>query len=276
MIIDVGDTYRNTFRVLVDGVLVNAGTVTVTVTLPDGTTASPTATNVGPGVYEVAYTTTQAGRHGVVVTASGGDLGTNVVVQDDIINAEATGTSIVSVAEVIAHLRAAGTITTDSDLADLRWLARVATDAVQLDLGRTYVRTTKVDTLDGGKTVLILLDYPVLSVTSVVEDGTTLASTDYTVNLRLGHLQRGSSLAPRRWSRGYQNVVVTYVVGSAVVPPIVRKVALNGIERMWQTSRQALHPGVEPFVGNFVTVAAGTLTPLELTAYNRQRDAGLG
>src|SRR3989304_2042054 len=90
-IVDVGDTYRNTFRMLVDGTLADPATVTASVTLPDGTTSSPTPTQVGPGVWEVLYTTSQAGRHTLAVTGSGGDLGTIVVKHDDVINAEATG-----------------------------------------------------------------------------------------------------------------------------------------------------------------------------------------
>ena len=41
----------------------NAATVTLTVTLPDGTTAAPTVANNGTGVYSAKYVTTQAGHH---------------------------------------------------------------------------------------------------------------------------------------------------------------------------------------------------------------------
>jgi len=275
-IVDAGDTYRKTFRVTLEGVLVDPLTATASVTLPDGTSVATTPVELGVGLWQVTYTTSQAGRYTIAFTASGGGLGTDIFKADDVINAEALGGTIVSAGEIVAHMRATGTITTDVDLEHIRWLAVVATNAVQLDLNRTLARSTIVDTLDGGKTILILLSYPVLSVTSIVEDGVTLAATDYVVNLRLGHVQRGTSLASRRWSAGYQNIVATYVAGSTVIPPIARKVALNGIERMWQTSQQALHPGIEPFMGNFVTVAAGTLTPLELTAYNKLRDTGVG
>src|SRR3989304_1862135 len=109
-------------------------------------------------------------------------------------------------------------------------------------LGARFVRHAVVNTLGAGKPLLILLSYPVISVTSITENGTALSVGDYTTNLRLGHVQRGSSLAPQRWSNGYQNIVATYVIGERIVPPIARKVALNGIERMWQSSQQALHP----------------------------------
>ena len=47
----------------------NAATVTVTITLPDGTSAAPTVTHGGTGVYSAAYVTTQAGHHIVLWAA---------------------------------------------------------------------------------------------------------------------------------------------------------------------------------------------------------------
>lgn len=63
---DVGDALLISHEVRnLDGDLVNADTVTLTVTLPDGTTTSPAVTNPPEhkGYYEVAYTLTQEGRH---------------------------------------------------------------------------------------------------------------------------------------------------------------------------------------------------------------------
>lgn len=48
----------------------NAASVTLTVTLPDGSTAAPTVTTSGTGVYNAAYTTTQAGHHIVLWVAT--------------------------------------------------------------------------------------------------------------------------------------------------------------------------------------------------------------
>ena len=42
---DVGDTPKLTFTVTVDGVLTDAASVTLTLTKPDGTTATPRSTD---------------------------------------------------------------------------------------------------------------------------------------------------------------------------------------------------------------------------------------
>jgi hypothetical protein len=48
----------------------DAATVTVTVTLPDGSTSTPSVTHSPPGVYNAAYTTTQAGHHVILWVAA--------------------------------------------------------------------------------------------------------------------------------------------------------------------------------------------------------------
>lgn len=61
---DVGDELLVTHVVRdLDGVLTDAASVTLTVTLPDLTTEQPSVTNPETGHYEVAYTLTQAGRY---------------------------------------------------------------------------------------------------------------------------------------------------------------------------------------------------------------------
>lgn len=63
---DVGDELLLTHPVHnLDGEAVNAATVILTVTLPDLTTATPAVANPPEttGLYEVAYTLTQAGRY---------------------------------------------------------------------------------------------------------------------------------------------------------------------------------------------------------------------
>ena len=48
----------------------SAATVTLTITLPDGTAATPLVTTPGAGVYNASYTTTQAGHHTVLWVAA--------------------------------------------------------------------------------------------------------------------------------------------------------------------------------------------------------------
>lgn len=73
--IDIGDVYTAVLPPLLNsaGVPVNATTVTLTITLPDGTTAAPPVTNppAVTGSYTAAYTITQAGRHTLVWVTTG-------------------------------------------------------------------------------------------------------------------------------------------------------------------------------------------------------------
>lgn len=271
IVVDQGETYFGRVEVRdATGALIDATTVTATVTLPDATTASATVTHGTTGVYDIDYLTTAVGRHDLVVTASGTALPTGVVVKtSDVFTITAPAGMLVGPTEAMAHLRASGVITSTADLAQLRWLCQAITEAVEGDLGRVLVRRSVTETHDGRTGPLILNSTPVISITSVVEDGVTLAAGDYVLKTSAGLLYRGTSTAPTSWSCGIQNVTVTMVCGYLTPPAVARKVAMNGIERMWQASQQAPHPALD--VNLAITVAAGTLTPLEMASYNALR-----
>lgn len=259
--IDLGDPVTLTW------VLGSSGTVVATVTLPDGTTSAPTVS--GTSTYSATYTTTQAGLHRINWVSSGA----TVAAHADVFNVEpAAAGLIVSVADALAHLRSVTSITTTADLEQLRWLVAVTSDAVERDLDRILARRTVVETRDGGRLALVLNCSPVISITSVVESGTTTAAGDYTTDLENGVLYRGAATSPQRFAVGRQNVVVTYVAGMLVVPKIARKVALNGVERMWQHSQQAPHSAfaVDVEIATVIT----RLTPLEMAAYDSLRRGG--
>jgi hypothetical protein len=255
------------------GVLTNAQTSVLTVTLPDGTTVTPTVTNPSTGKYVGNYQTTAASPLGRylghwVLTFSGGAVDT----YDETIDVVST---IVTTDEALQHLRAAGVIETEPDIDYLEWLCSVATNAIELALGRSYVRRTVVEVHSGGSGSLILRHSPVLSVTSVAESGSSLSSGDYVLDPEMPILYRGSTSYSRPFSTGRLNVTVTYVVGSLNPPPVVRKVALNAVQGMWQSSQQAEHAALEDFASEAVGVATAALTPLELNAYNSLRAAAI-
>lgn len=225
---DLGDTLR--FRSdLYDnaGALVNAQTVTLTITLPDGTTVTPTVTNppAVTGKYFYDYGTTTASPAGRYVgkflfTFSGGAT-TSFEESYDV------DRGLVSVDEAVAHLRASNIITSDDDLEQLQWLCFVASEAVELDLDRVFTPRTIVETHDGGGSV-VLRKSPVISITSVTEDGSAL--TEFLPNLSTGILYRGTSYSPRAFGCGFQNIVVTYRAGYLNPPRVARKVALNLVQ----------------------------------------------
>jgi hypothetical protein len=272
--LNLGGIIRLTYAVKNDlGVLANPATATVTITQPDGTTASPTVVlpPTVTGQLVVDFTSVQAGLHSVhwATTAP-------VTSEDDVFVAEAPARMLVSVDEAVSHLRAGGVITSDADREQLQWLCLVATDAVEHDLGRVLVRRTIVETYEGAGGAISLRSTPVISITSVVEAGTTLTINDYLLNVSQGVLLRGTSLSSQSWAYGRQNIVVTYVAGYARPPAIARKVALNAVQAMWQTSQQASHPLInEDVAPEFISASVEGLTPLEMRAYDRLRAHGV-
>jgi hypothetical protein len=263
---DLGDTLRFKSDVYdSNNALTTPQTIALTVTLPDGTTATPTPVVSSTGKYYADYvTTTQAGRYvgQWLFTFSGGKTTSYVETFD-------VGASLITVDEAVAHLRANGIITSADDLEQLQWLCLVATDAVERDLARVIARRTITETHDGGSWSVILRQSPVISVTGVTQFGVAIA--DFHVD-EFGILYRGStnySTFPFLWGR--QNVTVTYVAGYVDPPRIVRKVALNAVQGMWSESQQAAHPALTDFAEGAVFSAQGALTSIEQRAYDSLR-----
>lgn len=255
------------------GVLTNSATATLTVTLPDGTTATPTVSNPSTGKYAATYQTTLLSPSGRYVgqwvfTFAGGATSSYLETFD-------VGPSIITVDEALAHLRAAGIIKSEPDLDQLQWLCIVATDAVERDLGRAIARRTVTETYDGGRGEIVLRQTPVVSVTSINEAGTVLSASDYVLNTSTGILYRGSGISSWWFAWGRQNITVTYVAGYTNPPPVVRKVALNVVQEMWQVSQQAPHTLLEDIPPEAAGVASAALSPVELNAYRSLRVAGI-
>lgn len=279
-LIDLGETWSSPTYVVRDAndTPVAGATVTATVTV-GGSTTSTTISGTGTGTYAIDYLTAAEGTHDFVVTATGGPLGSIVRKWTDTIEVVAPGASIVSADDALAHLRAAGVISGAADMDHLRWLCLVASRAVARDLGRAVGReTVTAEPHSGGAGWLRLRRTPVQSVTTVVEDGVTLASTDYTLDdAEGGLLWRGGPSEAKSWAWGRRNVTVTYVAGMTTVDAVLRYVALTVVERLWQTTQQAAHDlvgDVEADAAVFAAVA-GQLTGPQQDAYDSFRAAGL-
>jgi hypothetical protein len=104
----------------------NAATVTVTVTLPDQTTATPTVENTGTGVYTADFTATEAGHHVILWVAQ--DPAYPGAWADSFEIQESADPTLVSLAEAkdILHL----TDTTSEDLL-LQGFNAAATDVAE-------------------------------------------------------------------------------------------------------------------------------------------------
>jgi hypothetical protein len=218
------------------GVAEDATSAVLTITLPDGTTTTPTVTHVAlSGVYTVNYTSTLVGRHGVrwVVVGTATVLGgAHTDVFDVLDPAELP---LVSLADLKKHLNVVST--TDDE--ELRYTLATATDLAERYTNRALRRKTVVETHDGGKTALLLRETPVLSVTTVVENLATLAATEYTINTNSGVLYRGAPISTgRAWYGGTQGVTVTYVAGYTSPPLVAQRGVMEIVRWMWQNSQQ--------------------------------------
>lgn len=213
------------------GTLVNSAPVTLTVTLPDGTTSSPSPTNPTTGAYQASYTTTQAGRHTYKWTVGGTYPGVH---PGEFLVFDASG-SLVSLEDMRSHLNLSAT--TDDE--ELRSFGRRATDLLEAHLGRSLIRrTVTAEKHHGGVPVIRLGRFPVISVTTVVESGSTLAATAYEIDGDVGALYRlSSTYTGGFWTSGLRNVSVTYVAGYTNPPGRAVQACLELVRHLWDTQR---------------------------------------
>lgn len=229
--IDLGSLYRISVDVRdPSGALVNPGTATLTITLPDGSTVSPTVpTPATVGQLRVDYPTVQAGRHvWRMVTTS------PVTAYADVFDVEeATPEGIVSLAEGRAQLNLGSTETVDDD--ELRGYVAGAALAVEQELGRIVVRRTFTDRFElcGTTTEVLLRRVPVLSLTSAVSaDGvTTWATGNLQLNKETG-LVTVASGAPFT-----DTVDIVYEAGLVVIPWNYRLAGKIILQHLWETQR---------------------------------------
>jgi hypothetical protein len=260
------------------GLGVDPDTMVLSITRPDGTTiTSPTdfalVHTVGTGLYSYSYVPTQVGLHpSARWVATGQYAGT----WDDPFTVEEPGVVFISAAEALNEMRQSGATGLSSrpgDVDTVRWYCRVACAAVEADLNQVIAPRTVTETFDGGTEAVVLSNHPVISVTSVADQGTTLDPGLYVHSG--GLLYRGAATAPSRFLTGRGTVSITYRAGYQIPPVVARKVAMRAVVRMWQQGQQLPHPGLDDIGAETIQYAVGTLTPLELDAYRALRARGL-
>lgn len=231
MAVDLGDQVPLTVETRdAAGALANAGSITLTITLPDRTTVTPAVTNPSIGRYQVDYLTAQAGRHRVRWVATGA----NASAYPDVFNVDlADNGALVSLAEVKAHLNYGTSTTDDEEIRD--WIP-TATPIIERHTGKTIVQRTFVDRITTGSTDQLWLNHhPVISLTSIATlDGVTtwsVTATDVDIDPDLGVL---TLLAGTPWSG---RLKVTYIAGMAVVPDNYSKAARIIVQHLWETQR---------------------------------------
>lgn len=121
----------------------------------------------------------------------------------------------------------------DQDDQILRWIAEESS-AICAYTNRTWAEETVTETwfrYDRFWEELILERYPVTSITSIVEDGLTLETTDYLLSERDGIIIRLFQDQPTQW--GAFKTVITYTGGYQLVgtlPSDIEKACLRSIK----------------------------------------------
>lgn len=211
----------------------NAGSVTLTVTLPDGTTdvtsgIAPTAT----GIYDHDFVTTQAGRHGVRWIATG----VNESAYTDVFDAAAAdGGTFVSLADAKAHLNKTDT----KDDAELAAFILAACQMITDRIGQVAPVTITDDVhLHRPSKTITLGSHPVVSVTSVQVIGSDLIpAADLPNHVDGWELNPGAGVMTHtRWFP-YGTIRVSYRAGMTPLPGNVRLAALELVSHLWRSSQ---------------------------------------
>jgi hypothetical protein len=226
MAIDVGDLYRCSYsHTSPSGGAVNAGTMTLTVTLPDGTTfPAGTIAPGSTGQYLYDYQTIQAGRHSARWVGTGANPGAYGEVFDV---RPADLPYIISLADAKAQLNTTTTVNDE----ELRTYVEAATGVIERHLGQAVVRRARTEEhcVRGG---LVLNWTPVVSLTSVaLVDGT------YTWNVADLHVSPAGVVTSPLKTAPYGEVAVTYLAGMSVIPEEYCLAARIIVQHLWKTQR---------------------------------------
>lgn len=223
------------------GAPANATTVVCTVTLPDGSTATPTVTNSGTGLYDASFTTTTAGRHLVRWVASG----TNAcAITDEFSVRDLAHLPVVSYFDALAHLNIPAEY---ADEEEIRRFIDAAQDLAENYVGCVLGRQTFTNELyQGGNDHIRLRNPRAISITSVYENGVLLDPSDYYLDPTGQRLYRTTTIslgygAVGVFAPGINAVSVTYVAGFTVTPFAAQQGVLEILRHLWQTQRGSIN-----------------------------------
>lgn len=219
-----------------------ADTATVTVTQPDGTTATPAATEPTPGtgIYQADYVTTAAGRHTVRWLFTGpADAWTDTFDVRPI-----APPTILSLADAKKHLkRPPGRSDRDDEIQG--WTESI-TRGIEGLCGPVVVRTVEERHDVSRATTIVLQHVPALElvgVSPILSTGTAYAVEDLDLDPETGVVQRldgGTLIGPLR---------AVYKAGRPVVTANITSAARIILQHLWRTTQGPGRP--QPGTGDF-------------------------
>jgi hypothetical protein len=215
------------------GELATAATAVLTVTLPDGTTASPAVTEESTGNYQADYVTTVPGRHTVRWEWTG-----PAAAYTDVLDVlEAAPPAILSLADAKQHLN----LRTTADDAEVRYWNNVTTRVVEFYTGPIVPRSITEEHTVRNAAVVVLLNTPVQEVTAVeslLTADATYDVADLAVDSSTGEVYRpgGGRLSGR--------LRFTYRAGRTTIRENIPGAARIILEHLWRTQRAGRRGGV--------------------------------
>lgn len=241
---DLGDLVPLTIDVRdAIGVLASAGSVTLTIGLPDGTTTNPVVSNPSTGRYQADYATVQAGRHTVRWLATGA----NASAYADAFDVRpGTPDYLISLASAKDQLKIPATDTSQDDR--LREFVEAAAYVIENHRKEAVIRRTVTEFhfLREPASKLMLRTTPVISVSSVqtVDAGTTWNIADL-------HLTPTSGLVVGKSGAGVitfiGHIQTVYVAGRSVIPANYTLAGRIIVQHLWETTRG--NPRTGPWPG---------------------------
>ncbi|WP_327230810.1 hypothetical protein [Streptomyces murinus] len=231
---DLGATVRLTGECRdPDGALTTAEAATVTVTLPDGTTVSPSVTETASGQYQADYVTTAAGRHTVRWVWTG-----PASAYTDVFDVqEEAPPAILSLADAKNHLNNRNS----ADDGEIRFWNTVATRAVEYYTGPVVVRSFTEEHQVRNAAAIVLLRTPVVSLTAV--DALLTGAVGYAVD-NLGVDRDTGEVYRLDGGRLNGRLRLTYTAGRTVIREHFTGAARIILEHLWRTQRAGRRGGL--------------------------------
>ena len=240
---DLGDKVYFTWSTVdSSGAAVNPGTVTASVTLPDGTNTSISTSTATTGSYTASYLPTQVGRHIIAwsATDSWPQAYSDVFEVRDIADI-----GIVGYDEVLEYLNIPAASANENEI---RRFIDAATDLAETYVGQVLGRRTYSSELyDGGQEFIRIRNPKAITITSVYENGALLGSGAYALDYtgqrlyRVGSQTIYSTNSYGYWSQGFNNISITYVAGYVNPPMSAKQGVLVIIKHLWESQRGAMN-----------------------------------
>jgi hypothetical protein len=239
MAVELGSQYRFEFQVRNDlGVLIDPSTKTVTVLLPDQTTASPSIVQDSLGTFHSDYTTVQEGIHKFTANTTG-----PVTTKSDYVPVNVYR-SLIGIDE--ARIYIGETDTTRDDI--LRMVLSALTDKIESVVGNCIQRTFTNERQSGSEAHVIKLkhgplpsDTAVTSISSVFAGGPSWVTAQLIVFPDSATIQTADQLD--FW---YGPWKATYVAGRIVTPVAIQLALKEALFDFWANQRPYGAGDLEP------------------------------